>query len=102
MKKGTSNRPSSTFTDAQLNAPDRAEMLYNVADAYYKTGNFDAAAEHYRQVLETDDPELKRKALYNLGNAEFRRGKAREAIGHYEAALSIAPDDRQTKENLNL
>jgi Ca-activated chloride channel family protein len=75
-------------------------MLYNVADAYYKTGNFDAAAEHYKQVLETDDAQLKRKALYNLGNAEFRRGKAKEAIGHYEAALSIAPDDRQTKENL--
>jgi tetratricopeptide (TPR) repeat protein len=36
-------------------------MLYNVADAYYKTGNFDAAAEHYRQVLETEDPELKQK-----------------------------------------
>jgi Ca-activated chloride channel family protein len=99
-EKGDFEQALKHFTDAQLNAPDRAEMLYNVADAYYKTGNFDAAAEHYRQVLETDDPELKRKALYNLGNAEFRRGKARDAIGHYEAALSIAPDDRQTKENL--
>ena len=99
-EKGDFEQALKHFTDAQLNAPDRAEMLYNVADAYYKTGNFDAAAEHYKQVLETEDPELKRKALYNLGNAEFRRGKAREAIGHYEAALSIAPDDRQTKENL--
>lgn len=99
-EKGAFEQALKHFTDAQLNAPDRAEMLYNVADAYYKTGNFDAAAEHYRQVLETDDPELKRKALYNLGNAEFRRGKARDAIGHYEAALSIAPDDRQTRENL--
>ena len=88
------------FTDAQLNAPDKPETLYNVADAYYKTGNFDAAAEHYKQVLETDDTRLKRNALYNLGNTEFRRGKAKEAIGHYEAALAIDPDDRQTKENL--
>ena len=99
-EKGDFEQALKHFTDAQLNAPDRAEMLYNVADAYYKTGNFDAAAEHYKQVLETDDPELKRKALFNLGNAEFRRGKARDAIGHYEAALSIAPDDRQTMENL--
>jgi Ca-activated chloride channel family protein len=89
------------FTDAQLNAPDNPATLFNVADAYYKTGNFDAAAEHYKQVLETNDNQLKRKALYNLGNTAFRRGQAKEAIGHYEAALAIDPDDRQTKENLN-
>jgi Ca-activated chloride channel family protein len=88
------------FIDAQLKAPDDPQRLYNVADAYYKTGNFDAAADHYKQVLEADDRELKRKALYNLGNTEFRRGNAREAIGHYEAALKMAPEDRLTKENL--
>jgi Ca-activated chloride channel family protein len=88
------------FTDAQLNAPDQPEMLYNVANAYYKTGDFEAAAEHYRQVVETDDTDLKQKALYNLGNAEFRRGNAKEAIGRYEAALSIDPDDKLAKENL--
>ena len=99
-EKGDFEQALKHFIDAQLKAPDKPETLYNVADAYYKTGNFDAAAEHYKQALETDDEQLKRKALYNLGNAEFRRGKAKEAIGHYEAALAIDPDDRQTKENL--
>ena len=99
-EKGDFEQALKHFTDAQLNAPDKPETLYNVADAYYKTGNFDAAAEHYKQALKTDDAQLKRKALYNLGNAEFRRGKAKEAIGHYEAALAIDPDDRQTQENL--
>ncbi len=88
------------FTDAQLDAPDKPESLYNVADAYYKTGNFDAAVEHYEKVLETHDNALKQKALYNLGNAEFRRGNLKNAIGHYEAALAMDPDDRLTKENL--
>ncbi|MBC2743779.1 MAG: tetratricopeptide repeat protein [Desulfosarcina sp.] len=99
-EKGDFEQALKHFTDAQLNAPDKPEILYNVADAYYKTGNFDAAAEHYKQVMETDDTQLKRKVLYNLGNAEFRRGNAKEAIGHYEAALSIDPDDQLTKENL--
>jgi len=99
-EKGDFEQALKHFTDAQLNAPDKPEMLYNVADAYYKTGNFDAAAEHFKQVLETHDAQLKRKALYNLGNAEFRRGKPKEAISHYEAALAINPDDRKTKENL--
>jgi Ca-activated chloride channel homolog len=99
-EKGDFEQALKHFTDAQLNAPDQPEALYNVADAYYKTGNFDAAAEHYKQVLKTDDTQLKRKALYNLGNTEFRRGRAKEAIGQYEAALAIDPNDRQTKENL--
>jgi len=99
-EKGDFEQALKHFTDAQLNAPDKPETLYNVADGYYKTGNFDAAAEHYKQVLESDDTQLKRKALYNLGNAEFRRGRAKEAIGHYKAALAIDPDDRQTQENL--
>ncbi|MDX2452829.1 VWA domain-containing protein [Desulfosarcina sp.] len=99
-EKGDFEQALKHFTDAQLNAPDKPETLYNVADGYYKTGNFDAAAEHYKQALETDDTQLKRRALYNLGNAEFRRGRAKEAIGHYKAALAIDPDDRQTQENL--
>lgn len=99
-EKGDFDKALKHFTDAQLQDPEKPQLLFNVADAYYKTGNFDAAAEHYKQALETDDTQLKRKALYNLGNAEFRRGKAKEAIARYEAALAIDPDDRLTKENL--
>jgi Ca-activated chloride channel family protein len=88
------------FVDAQLEMPDKSESLYNVANAYYKTGNFDAAVEHYEKVLEADDQGLKQKALYNLGNAEFRRGNAKAAIDHYKTALSIDPNDRLTKDNM--
>ena len=88
------------FVDAQLGAPDKAESLYNVANGYYKTGNFDAAVEHYEKVLETEDETLKQKALFNLGNAEFKRGDAKAAIKHYKEALDLDPDDQLTKENL--
>jgi len=88
------------FVDAQLHAPDKAESLYNVANGYYKTGNFDAAADHYKKVLETGDKTLKQKTEYNLGNAEFRRGNAKTAIEHYKAALALNPDDKMSKENL--
>jgi Ca-activated chloride channel family protein len=88
------------FTDAQLDAPDKPESLYNVADAYYKTGNFDAAVEYYEKVLETADKGLKHKTLYNLGNAEYRRSNAKAALDHYEAALAMDPNDRLTRENM--
>ena len=88
------------FTDAQLNDPERPELLYNVGNAYYKTGNFDAAAAHYGQALATEDKELKKKIHYNLGNTEFRRGNLKNAIEHYESVLSLAPDDTLARENL--
>lgn len=99
-EKGDYEKALKHFTDAQLNAPDKPESLYNVADAFYKTGNYDAAIEHYQKVLESDDKALKEKALYNIGNAEFRRGNAKAAIDRYKAALALDPDDRLTKENM--
>jgi Ca-activated chloride channel family protein len=98
--KGDFDAALKHFTDAQLNDPESPERLYNVAGAYYKIGDFEAAADHYRQVLEAAPDEMRPKALYNLGNAEFKRGNAKEAIGHYEAALAIDPDNRLAKENL--
>ncbi|GAB6904282.1 hypothetical protein JCM12296A_01160 [Desulfosarcina cetonica] len=99
-EKGDFEQALKHFTDAQLNAPEKPESLYNVANAFYKTGNFDAAAEHYAKILTTDDKALKEKALYNLGNTEFRRGNIPKAIENYQSALSMAPDDQLAKENL--
>ena len=89
------------FIDAQLADPERAELLYNIGNSYYKTGDFDAAQGYYRQALEHagEDERLKAKAHYNLGNSSYRLGKADEALGHYEEALKFDPDDQQAREN---
>ncbi len=74
-EKGDFEQALKHFTDAQLNAPDKPEMLYNVADAYYKTGNFDAAAEHYKQVLETDDTAVETKSPLQPGQRRISAGQ---------------------------
>lgn len=89
------------FIDAQLKDPDNAEILYNIGNAYYKKGDFESAAEHYKQALETEKNALKQKALYNLGNAEFKKGDAKKAIENYEAVLEIDAKDQKAKENLD-
>jgi Ca-activated chloride channel family protein len=88
------------FIDGQLKDPDNPSVLYNIGNAYYKTGNFDAAAEHYLQALPKASPELKHSLLYNLGNAAYRMGALEKAVEHYKAALQVNADDRQTQENL--
>ena len=88
------------FIDGQLADPDNPQLMYNIGNAYYKNGDFDAARDNYRQALKTADPDLKQKLHYNLGNTAYRRGDLKEAVNQYEAALNLAPDDQQAKENL--
>lgn len=88
------------FIDAQLKNPDKPEILYNIGNAYYKKGEYNSAADHYKQALETEDLNLKKNALYNLGNAEFKKGDPKAAIKHYETLLEMDPEDAQAKENL--
>jgi Ca-activated chloride channel family protein len=84
----------------QLKEPNNPSILYNIGNAYYKTGNFAAAAEHYAQALEKAPPEMTSKLLYNMGNSAYRLGQLDTAIEHYEAALKVSPEDDQARDNL--
>ena len=93
------------FIDAQLEDPDNPEVLYNVGNAYYKNGDFDAAGQQYRDALDKlgaadKRPDLAARLHYNLGNARFRAGDYPRAVKHYEKALELTPGDTQAKENL--
>jgi Ca-activated chloride channel family protein len=88
------------FIQGQLKAPEDPSVLYNLGNAYYKTGNYQAAKEHYAQALSHAPEALKPSLLYNLGNSDYRLGDLQGAVDHYQAALKAAPQDRQTRENL--
>ena len=88
------------FVAAQLEAPDKAEIAYNLGNSRYKAGDYDGAIQAFRQVLDADDAILKEKARYNMGNAYFRKGDLDTAIENYEAALSLDKTDTQARENL--
>ena len=89
------------FVEGQLKRPDDPEVLYNIGNSYYKTGDFTSAAAHYVQALSKAPAGLKSQILYNLGNTAYRLGDLQEAIRNYEAALQLAPDDLQAQENLD-
>lgn len=89
------------FIAAQLEAPEKAEIAYNLANSRYKAGDYDGAIQAYQQILDTDNQSLKEKALYNLGNAFFKKGALDKAIENYESALSLDKTDKQARENLD-
>lgn len=93
------------FIDAQLDAPDNPEVLYNVGNAYYKNGDYAAAGQQYKDALDKlgspeENADLAAKLHYNLGNAQFRAGEYPQSVESYQKALELTPEDTQTQENL--
>lgn len=98
--KGEYETALKLFIDAQLDDPENPGILYNIGNTYYKMGNYESAAQNFKQALKTEDKNLKHKSLYNLGNTNFQNQEYEEAIKNYDEALKIAPDDIQAKENI--
>lgn len=99
-EKGDYEAALKQFIDAQLDAPDDPEILYNLGNTYYRLGDFESAARHYAMAAESGDKSLQEMAHYNLGNAAFRKKDYKTAIEQYEKALAIDPNDRKAKENM--
>ena len=85
------------FIDAQLEEPDKPEIYYNIANTYYKLGDYDSAYQNYLSALKTDDPLLEQKIRYNMGNTRFRQQDLKDAISQYQTALDLDPDDETAR-----
>lgn len=110
-KAGKYQEAMQNYHQAVESQPDRSDLQYNLGDAAYKAGEFNAAEEAFRKTLETPDLGLQEKTYYNLGNTEFKHGEAmqkvddkktvglwEQALHSYESALKLKPSD-DTKHN---
>jgi tetratricopeptide (TPR) repeat protein len=89
-----------TITVLAAEVPDTPETLFDKGNAAYQEGNFTAAENHYRHVL---DMGFENGPLYfNLGNACFKQKKLGAAIYFWEKARLLLPSDREIRENLEL
>jgi len=75
-----------------------AEEAFEIGNAAYAAGDWTAAAEAYRTVLDYRVRDA--RVHYNLGNAEFRLRRLGPAILHYEKAFRLDPADREIEANL--
>ncbi len=75
-----------------------AAEIYNKANQYYASNDFQSALSNYLVLIERGmkNPHL----YYNLGNTYFKLGEIGYAILSYEKALALRPFDRETRENL--
>ena len=89
------------FEKAQLDRPDDRRLQFNIGDAHYRLGDYEAAEQAYGRVLGLgSDDSIAQRSYYNLGNTLYQQGRLEEAIGAYEDALVLEPDDEDARHNL--
>lgn len=80
-------------------AADTLEEIFDAGNAAYFRGDYDAAAESYRRLVDLGvvDPDV----AYNLATAEARRGNYGAAVQFYERTLWLRPGDEDAHEGLD-
>ncbi len=90
---------SSSKTVLQPDSPE-LEQLYQTGRAAYLSEDYQAAAETFAQVVESDPTHI--KALVNWGASLSRGGNPKDAIPKFEQALARDPNHAGAMYNLGV
>lgn len=91
------------FRKAIEKAPTSYQAKYNLANANFKSKNYEAAEREYKAIQNSISHDtIQAKIYHNLGNAQLIQGKIEESIESYKNALRRNPKDIETKYNLAL
>ena len=96
--RGDKDERLKLFHHAQELDPNNADVLLNLATAYYENGDFDSAEALIRQVLH-QDAELV-AAHYSLGVVLAKAGRTTEASQALATALELDPNHWQSLDQL--
>ena len=102
FEKGDHPKSLQDFESAIAARPTDAGARFNLADGLYKNGRYDDAATLYRDLGRDPKSPLAGSARYNLGNTLFQKKDYPGAVSAYRDALRAAPDDADTRRNLEL
>lgn len=83
-----------------LIAQDNNEQLWEKANAYFTTEEYQEAISAYESILASGEESA--KLYFNLGNAYYKTGDINNAILNYERAKVLAPHDEDIAFNLQI
>ena len=79
--------------------PESPQLYFNLADTFYKQGQYDQAENLYQKAASDGDMQLKSRALHNLGNVKVKKQELDKALDFYRSALRINPEDEDARLN---
>jgi len=90
------------YTEAQVAAPEAAELHYDIGNVLYRQGDYQGAVEAFQRSVVSAGPALRPHAAFNLGNARYQQKEYAKAVEAYRRALEALPTDADAKRNLEL
>ncbi|MBT7670609.1 MAG: VWA domain-containing protein, partial [Bdellovibrionales bacterium] len=88
------------FLEQGVSDPSNLATKYNLANTYYRSGDYQKAYELFSSLASKGENPLAAKSFYNLGNSAYRLGKLQEALNFYQQAVQLNPDDQDAKFNI--
>jgi Ca-activated chloride channel family protein len=99
--KGNHPQALKAFERAAGARPGEPDVRFNLADGLYKNARYDEAAALFGALGE-GARDLAAASRYNLGNTLYQKQDYRGAIKAYRDALRGAPNDADTRHNLEM
>ncbi|MBC2844078.1 tetratricopeptide repeat protein [Winogradskyella flava] len=91
------------YRKAISEAPNKAVGAYNLANSYYKKGNYGEALFRTEEASKNaTTKEEKHRAFHNLGNILMQKEMCKEAVEAFKDALRSNPNDEETRYNFAL
>ena len=90
----------SDLNEAYRLCPDSWEIVYNLGNAYLKSGNYQSAQDQYKKALKLNKTNV--QLLCNKGIASERLGAFSEAATAYKKALNLDPKYHPAAYNYSL
>jgi Tfp pilus assembly protein PilF len=91
------------YRRAISNAPSKAVGAYNLANTYYKKGNYNEALFRTQEAVENAQTKDERhRAFHNLGNILMQEENCKGAVEAFKNALRNNPSDEETRYNFAL
>ena len=100
-RKGDYKLATAQYQKALNKAPNNIAAKFNMGNALQLQQDAANAIKQYDDILRTEkDASLRAKTFYNKGLALVKGNDNDGAIDAFKQALSLAPDDNDTRENL--
>jgi len=102
MQAGKAEDALGHYDKAAGKLPAEPGVHLDRGTALYALSRFDEARQEFLRATEGSDEALKANAFRNLGNALSKLEKHKDAVEAYKRALSLRPDDKAAKWNLEI
>jgi Ca-activated chloride channel homolog len=102
MQAGKAEEALAHYDKAAAKLPGDAGVHLDRGAALYALSRFEEAGKEFLRATEGQTPALKADAFRSLGNALSRQEKHKDAVAAYKHALTLRPDDKAAKWNLEI